>query len=442
MKYLRLRHIIIFAFLIRIFFAILAYHNAGDTAIFHRMDSKTYIAPATSILETGYFAIAGAPELHRTPLYPLILIPGIALGEVELITILIQIILSCFTVALVYLSSFIIFGNRKAALMGAAFYSLEPLSLNYSALILTETAFAFFIMLFLYFMLLYLDRRHFQHLIFSAVALTASVYTRPISYFLPLFISFGIFSYIFIRGKSLTDAIVHSFLFVLLCMVFILPWQIRNYSLTGYKGFCTISDSNLYDYHAASIMSVKNNVPFQEQQRIFAEEAVKHEPDVVEKYGYMHRVGKKIIGENKKEFVKLYVRGIVAVLLEPGTTDFNRMIENESNLPGLIGIILSSENRQEKIAALLGSPASIFSLLYTTIPLYFPLLLGIVAVISPGSGAMRNTLLLIIVLMVVFYFVALSGGITGYARFRHPIMPFMCLLAGCGLFRFSRKGFR
>jgi hypothetical protein len=32
------------------------------------------------------------------------------------------------------------------------------------------------------------------------------------------------------------------------------------------------------------------------------------------------------------------------------------------------------------------------------------------------------------------YFVAVSGGPHGYSRFRHPAMPFLCVLAGFGLY--------
>ncbi len=348
MKNLRLRHIIIFAFIIRIAFAFIAYHDSGDTTIFYRSDSKTNIAPATAILNTGSFAIDGVPEIHRTPLYPLVLIPGIALGKVEPVTIFIQIILSCLTVVLVYKCSIIIFNSRRAALAGAGLYSLEPLSIIYSSLLLSETVFAFFIMLFLYYLLQYLDRRQFQNLILSAFALTASIYTRPISYFLPIFVAFGIFLYFLFRRRSFTAAVATSFYFLLLCVLLIFPWHVRNFELTGYKGFSSISDSNLYDYQAASIMAVKNNIPFAKQQRIFADKAKAHGPDVVKKYAYMHREAKKIILENKKVFVKQYLRGIVAVLLEPGTSEFNRMSGGKSNLPGPLGIIMSGEKRQEK----------------------------------------------------------------------------------------------
>ena len=37
--------------------------------------------------------------------------------------------------------------------------------------------------------------------------------------------------------------------------------------------------------------------------------------------------------------------------------------------------------------------------------------------------------------VVVGYLALVSGGVTGYSRFRHPIMPFLCVLAADGLTR-------
>jgi len=40
---------------------------------------------------------------------------------------------------------------------------------------------------------------------------------------------------------------------------------------------------------------------------------------------------------------------------------------------------------------------------------------------------------------VILYFLAISGGPQGYSRFRHPVMPLLCVLAGCGLYRLARR---
>ncbi len=50
-----------------------------------------------------------------------------------------------------------------------------------------------------------------------------------------------------------------------------------------------------------------------------------------------------------------------------------------------------------------------------------------------------NDLRFVIVVALAGYWWALSGGVVGLSRFRHPMMPAICLLAAAGLERMSRR---
>jgi 4-amino-4-deoxy-L-arabinose transferase-like glycosyltransferase len=427
-KSLSLWHIILCCFIVRIVIALISYHNAGDVSIFYQPDSITYITPAREILKTGNFTTEGSPEILRTPGYPIFLLPGVALGKVEIVTIFLQIIISCLTALLIYKSSYIIFENSRAALIGAALYSFDPLSAHYSVLMLTEATFTFSIMVFFYFLLLYLKRGGFRNLTVSAIFLVGSVYIRPISYYLPLFVSLCIFVYFIIHNKSFSRAIVPSFLFLLLCMGLIFIWQARNNALTGYSGFSAITDYNIYNYHAAAIIAKKKNIPVYEQRNAFLKEADKHSSTNVERYSYMRREGKRIILANKKQFVMIFVKGIASIQTDPGGVDFYKILANNAKIPSLVRIILYKVKRWESVAALVRNPYGLFITIWSTIYVLIGLS-SYVAFISPRSG-IRGNPYLFIVFVVVFYFIIISGGPASYDRFRYPIMPILCLLAG------------
>ncbi len=81
----------------------------------HAADTHTYLQPACSLLASRDFVRQGVPELVRTPGYPLLLTLGVALGHVELVTVLLQIALSLATVWLVHRLALLVGASRRAA---------------------------------------------------------------------------------------------------------------------------------------------------------------------------------------------------------------------------------------------------------------------------------------------------------------------------------------
>ena len=130
-----------------VFFA--AYYQAPDLSRLHQNDTADYILPAESLLEDGRFETNTAPEFFRTPGYPILLIPGLVLGHVELVTYGLQLLLSLATIWLVYKIALELLGNPTAALGGALLMAVEPLSILYTSLLLSETLFTFLFVLFL-----------------------------------------------------------------------------------------------------------------------------------------------------------------------------------------------------------------------------------------------------------------------------------------------------
>ena len=51
-----------------------------------------------------------------------------------------------------------------------------------------------------------------------------------------------------------------------------------------------------------------------------------------------------------------------------------------------------------------------------------------------------RTLVAMVLLGAVAYFLVVSGGPIGYSRFRHPMMPMICIFAGVGLVSERRSG--
>ncbi len=140
---------------------------------------------ARKLIESGQFANSVQPEIFRTPGYPLLLIPGILLGQQELVAIFIQIMLSCFTIFLIYKIALAIWGESKIATFCALLYAIEPVSILWLTLLMPETLFTALITLFIYLLIKYFTEKSWKYLLCAAITLAASIYVRPIGYYLP-----------------------------------------------------------------------------------------------------------------------------------------------------------------------------------------------------------------------------------------------------------------
>ena len=147
---------------------LIAWNVSHDSKVFWTRDTTSYVTAAQEMVAYGTFTSGGQPELERTPGFPVLLVPGVWLGQLELVTIALNIMLSAATVWLVYRLSLQLFGRPQMAAVAAALYAIEPLSILYCSFLLTETLFAFLTALMLLCMELYIQLNTLRHLIGSA----------------------------------------------------------------------------------------------------------------------------------------------------------------------------------------------------------------------------------------------------------------------------------
>ncbi len=134
-------YVLIGAALLRWAVVLSAAASHGDLGAFREPDTGTYLAAAENLAHSGRFAnAAGEPDILRTPGYPLVLVPGIWADAPEAWTTGLQILLSAFTVLLVYRIAALLLPKpdgtspgssalRHAPMMAAVLYALEPLSI-------------------------------------------------------------------------------------------------------------------------------------------------------------------------------------------------------------------------------------------------------------------------------------------------------------------------
>ncbi len=423
-------YIIITALLLRIAVPVAAFALAKDTKVFHNADTIEYIEPAQSILTSGKFWTKGVPEIERTPGYSLLFIPGIVFGHVDAVTIVLQIILSCVSVVLVYKLGFLLFDNEEIAVLAAALYAVEPTALIYVSLLFSETLYTASFLLFLYLLLRYVKTGALSDMVGSAVVLAATAYIRPISFFLPALITALLFLWIVLTKALDRRLFLHVAVFFLVSMGLIAVWQVRNKIEADYSGFSAITAQNLYFYVGAGILAEIEGTPFPQQQArmgygdsaayfsLHPEQRTWGQSQI---YQYRSREGIKLVLQQPWTYFLLFLNGTAATFRDSGA----------HMLVPLSGVGPDS-------------PRGMRLIRFLRFPLFAVLLVyWCLAVVGIFSRRWISGWQMVIVTVMSLYLLLIPGlSGTGYGRFRHPVMPVVCLMAGCGLsVILTRSGF-
>jgi 4-amino-4-deoxy-L-arabinose transferase-like glycosyltransferase len=436
MMRLSIWHALSLAFFLRVLFPVVGYLRSNDVSIFYEPDTVSYVVPAHQLATHLKFYSNTGPEIRRTPGYPILLTAGLLLGRLELVTIVVQILLSCFTVYMVYRMAQLLFDSEKAAILAAMLYAVEPLSIFYVSQLLTETLFTALLVVWFYFLLKYLKQPSLRYLIVSGLALAASIYVRPVGYFLPAVIAAGLMLWELSDDRlDWPRLTTHLAIFLAVSMGTTFLWQVRNRVEAGYPGFSSISSVNLYYYLSASVLAaelhmklyqVQDQLGYKDDRIYFARHPEQRDWSPALRYEYMAREGERILLEHPLTYARIHLQGIVMVLFSSGVNPILTFLEaNRSTGAGK----LTDWGLGTEIAFVRANPMVFWSNALLE-PLELLYLLSASMVLFSRQLWRRPSILAAV--LTIAYYVVISGGPAGDSRFRVPIMPIICVLSTYG----------
>ena len=214
------------------------------------LDTVSYLEPGRNLLLHGRFVIDGVPDLFRTPGYPLFLaitsLPGLPAAAVA------NVILSVFSVILVWRLARAAFRDDRIALGAAWIFAFEPLTILLSVSLMSEPLFLVFVLLSLERVAEFLQQHRLPVLAAGGVWLAAATFVRPVTYYLPVLLAAGLFLVLLrkpgLRWKAPAVLLISA-------LPWLAAWQARNWIETGYRGFCSITETNLYFWNAGSVLA-------------------------------------------------------------------------------------------------------------------------------------------------------------------------------------------
>lgn len=425
------------AVLVRLGLLAVALAKGGSSALY-RADTLSYLEPGRNLLLHGSFVEGGLPDIARTPGYALFLAAASLAGP--LAAALLQVILSAFSVVLVWRLACAVFEDSRIAIFSAWLFAFEPLSIIYSILLLSETLFLAFFLMSLIRLAEFLRGRKLWKLAEAGVWLAAATFVRPVTYYLPIALAVGL-TLVLTRVPGLrwkAPAVL-----LLSVLPWLAAWQIRNFMEAGFVGFSSIQTQNLYFFSAAEVTSrvehrtlpaIQNELGYNDDQLFVQRHPEAAGWNQARRLEFMRTGAKRVFRAHPWLFLRTHFAGSIRTALNPGSAVLLDLVgapvddaafTREREQGPFIAALWMAGNHPLQIAVM----ATLGALL---LGLYALAALGVARAAAPDAC-------LWMLLGVILYFFAVSGGAVAAARLRLPVMPIVCVLAAAGIVH--RRGF-
>ena len=420
--------------LLRLTLMLVAFHCTG-TRVMTEGDTQSYLEPGRNLFLYGSFASGGHPELDRTPGYPIFLMLTGMLHENVLLTVLAQIFVCCLSMLLVARIAERAFPDRRAGIFAAWFYALEPLGIIYSVRLLPEMLFALIMLAAIDRLTAFLMSNKLSQLMFSGVLFAAATYVRPVSYYLVFPLAIGL---VLVKGKGSFKGWRAAAILLLTSVPLIALWQIRNYAETGYSGFSSIVEKNLYFYQSAEISAETQHISLEERQRElgYTDEAsylATHPGQSVwpqaERLQSMKAESMRILWEHPARYARSHLAGVAVVALTPGSASLLELIGQYPDAKTMPHRILNEGILTSLLRIVTEHPAVTVTMAVMEGCLLFLYALAIRGSIAGGS----ERVIVLVLIGICLYFLLISGGAQAVGRYRLPVMPILCILAAGGI---------
>lgn len=438
---------IIAAAAVRLALLVVTLARNGTSALL-QLDSATYLEPGRNLLLHGSFVVDGVPDLLRTPGYPLFLaitsLAGMTVAAVA------NVILSVFSVFLVWRLGLVVSGDGRVALGAAWIFALEPMSVVHSVCLASDTLFLTFYLLSMERLAMFFRVRRLPVLVAAGLWLAAATFVRPVSYYLPVALAIGLFVVLAreqydIRWKA-------PVLLLISVLPWLAAWQIRNRIETGYSGFSSISDVNLYFLTSAEVTARAENRSWLEVReelgylggKDYKQRAYLYQPYLArnpeqagwsqgQRLAFMHSEAIRVIRANYRVYIRCCIlTPLFKTIFNPGAGNFDSLVHLE-------GDKLTTNIVDEGPVSSAISIAKAHPWVATEKVAFEVVLLGLYLFAAGGVflGSIHKSCLWLL-LGTSLYFLAVTGvggGPGADARYRLPIMPAVCILAAAGAWR-------
>ncbi len=403
-------------------------------------DSAEYLQQATNLKEyaswyCGSFNAPIQPELYsqRPLLY------GLFLMIIQLFcqkAILIIIVQSLISLANIYIAFLILKkytkGNYQPLFLLAALFFF-PTQLIYSGMIMSEILLQFLVMLSVYSILHFIEKRSLKYLLLFQLAISCAILTKPV------FIVFPVFSLVFLLAvpelKSYRTKILYSHL---LPIFIIFAISFNNYRHTGYFEYSSIIRKYSINYSAlySTAFEEGNTIALQQIDSIQTD-ALK-QPTYAGKAKVIQSGAGRLIGLHLDSYIYLTAKGVLLFFIDHSRYDLEAFTGRTNSAEhGLKQHY--TQNGWKGVINYLNSFSTYYILYLIT-----SMLFNAVVVLGMIRFAMlkEQPLYLRLLLTGIILYIALLTGMTGTTRFRMPVFLILLVVNSIALKYYSFPFFK
>ena len=412
-----------------------------DTQVMTQGDTASYLEPGRNLILHGQYVSGGLPEIDRTPGYPLFTtLTGMAFDNV-LLTVLAQIVLSMLSLLLIRRTAERVFPNRGAGITAAWLYALEPISILYTVRLMPETLFVLLLLAMVDRLLAFYETSKLSTLAVSGLLLAAATYVRPVSYYLVFPLAAAL---VVTAPRSTGLQWKASAVLLVSVLPWLAAWQQRNKAETGYSGFSSIVEQNLYFYQSAevtaelahiSLAAEQKQLGYPDEPSYLAVHPEQKNWSPTQRLHYMRSQSVQILAQHSLLYLKTHFAGVGVVAFTPCATELLQLLHlypQDDQMPqwilnqGIINSLAQVMRTHPGVTIIMGWFELILLLYYA---------LAICGILR--SRGERVPLILLI--GIALYFLLISGGAQAVGRYRLPVIPEVCILAAGGLSVFRSK---
>jgi 4-amino-4-deoxy-L-arabinose transferase-like glycosyltransferase len=394
-------------------------------------DTDSYVSSATHLLEHGSLE----PTVMRTPLYPTYLAVHYSLAGIGNVTsvMISQALLGTLAVWMTWRLGLLLLQDRRAALLAAALLALSVEMIGHGGYVITEIL---FVVIELGALLAWVNHSRGGSLSWLAgcgLLLGLAILCRPIAIILPPIIVFCT-SLPLLLERRWAQVFRNGACLCMPCAVVLVPWLMHAQRTLGFTTLSTVSHYNALYYNAASVMAYQQGRSVTEVRedldKQLPEELARRNwvDDESHRARLMQEMGEKVVRENLPLFIALHLK-----------QDLNSLLPDVTTIPEMLGLSVGGKGTLAVLnhAGLLAAVRHYFGGNLWLVCLAIPsvIMLGFTYLGAAWAAQMlvrqRCWLALAVLLAVTAAFLLVPGAPSMH-RFRVPVMPQLCLMAGAG----------
>jgi len=401
------------------------YHQIAVNLLEHRVYSVHPLSSSGSPISTSI--------ILRTPVYPFFVAGIYAISGYRVyMVLLLQIVIGALSCLLIYGIGSMLF-NKKVGFLAGCLLAVDFVSLLYANMLMTETLFTFLFLASIYFVVRFLKRSSIKYLVWGGLFMGLATLCRPVSLYFPVFlVLFFIFSSFFKRTR-LVSRIANGLVFILVFLLVLSPWLIRNTVVSGFPHISSMGRMLLMD-NAVFLEQARSGRSFREIQGEFSKELenlVKGKNlSEIEEVRIAQQLGLEKIMKHPVLYARVHLAGTLPTLVEPGSSEFWRLLGKKPRGIHILSEFLT-KGSGGVIATVLGNK-SFSQICYIGGAMIFLLIIYIALIAGSIDLILKRKYSVVILFLAILGYFLLAVGPLGNMRYRVPIMPYIMLLAAYG----------